>query len=126
MDLKKRIELAKSMARQDDIDNYRNLLRSAGARNSDMIMFDRKVLAESLVYELLGYYAPEAIEASLSSSYSVSKPTIQDKKKAKSQQESPNTKNTRTLRGQSLKTRISRLLNSSIPTGSDSGEGSGS
>lgn len=56
-----RTQLSKRIAQISKIDTYRALLKAYGSKRSGRIILDQQLLAESLVYELLGKCSAEEI-----------------------------------------------------------------
>ena len=113
----KRTALCKLIAQVDSIDTYRRLLRSHGSKRAGRIILDKQQLAESLVYELLGKMAVDEIIAQ--SMLAPAAPTphqiIADAATAVKKKHQ-NMRNTLASVGKTLKTGLSRLLTSYIPT----------
>lgn len=112
-----RTALSKRIAQVSHIDTYRSLLRSHGSKRAGRIILDKQQLAESLVYELLGKMSAEAIQVQTTSTSNaltthqvINTAVVAVKKKHQ------NLRNTLQFVGRTLKTNLSRLQTSYIPT----------
>lgn len=110
-----RTALSRRIAQVSHIDTYRTLLRSFGSKRAGRIILDKQQLAESLVYELLGKMSAEAIQEQTVSNAVATHQVINTaivavKKKLQ------NTRNILLSVGRILKTNLSRLQTSYIPT----------
>ena len=56
-----RTKLSKQIAQVSQIETYRSMLRGYGSKRAGRIILDQQLLAESLVYELLGKCTAEEI-----------------------------------------------------------------
>ena len=112
-----RTTLAKRIAQVGSIDAYRALLRSHGSKRAGRIILDKQLLAESLVYELLGKMTAEEILAqTVQAPVTPSPRQIVDSVVQAVKKKHQNMRNTLASVGKTLKTGLSRLLTSYIPT----------
>ena len=111
-----RTKLSKQIAQVSQIETYRSMLRGYGSKRAGRIILDQQLLAESLVYELLGKCtAEEILERTSNTRQSalhqpVNTAIVAVKKKLQ------NMRNIRQSDGRILKTLSFKLLTSYIVT----------
>lgn len=57
-------EIARRIAKVENIDSYRNMLKPHRASAAGRVMSDRRALAEALIYNLLDFYTEEQLSSS--------------------------------------------------------------
>ena len=110
-----RTKLSKQIAQVSQIETYRSMLRGYGSKRAGRIILDQQLLAESLVYELLGKCTTEDILSRTTNlpptfKENVATATVAVKKKLQ------NMRNTRQSAGKTSKTLSFKLLTSYIVT----------
>ena len=63
LDFRERMKATRRLAEPGHIDLYRSILSARGSRAASSVKTDRRVLAEELVYEILGYMTEEELAA---------------------------------------------------------------
>ena len=63
LDFRERMKATRRLAEPRHIDLYRSILSARGSRAASSVKTDRRVLAEELVYEILGYMTEEELAA---------------------------------------------------------------
>lgn len=85
---RQKTEISRRIAKTDNIDHYRKMLRPHRAAAAGRVMQDRRALAESLVYNLLDFYTEEQLSitpatAATSETISSEQPAPAVKKKSR-------------------------------------------